>query len=226
MRSSLSIGRPFCVSCTTSVSRLKKTPYAPRRDHPEEISERHRFRRKQRHFPAAKMVFIDESGCHPGIGPRRGWAPRGQPLHGPEQIYARGRHVSMIAALTWDGISALMTVRGGVRSRHFERFVYQRLLPTLNPGDVVAWDNLNLHKRPDFRIAIESVGASVVQLPRYSPDLNPIEPTWAKLKNWIRKKCPQTVNELRDLMRRGLRRIRACDAQGWFRYCGYSHQCL
>jgi len=188
------------------------------------VEERAEFIDAQAQFDVGRLVFIDESGCHPGIGPRRGWSERGIPLYGPEQAYARGRHVSMVAALTLDGISALMTVRGGVKSKDFEKFVFTKLVPTLFSGDVVLWDNLNLHKRADFRDAIEAVGAIVVQLPRYSPDLNPIEPAWEKVKSWIRKRCPKTVNELRNLMRRGLHRIRASDALGWFTYCGYGLQ--
>lgn len=129
----------------------------------------------------------------------------------------------MIAALTIRGITALQTVCGGVKGPDFEKFVFKRLLPSLRPGDKVLWDNLNLHKRVDFLEAIESVGATVVQLPRYSPDLNPIEPAWAKVKAWVRKHFPSSVPDLRDLLRRGLRRIRPSDACGWFRYCGYSH---
>ena len=117
----------------------------------------------------------------------------------------------MIAALTIDGVTALMTVRGGVKGENFEKFVFNKLLPTLRRGDVVLWDNLNLHKRTDLRAAIESVGARVVQLPRYSPDLNPIEAAWGKVKAWIRKRSPQTVAQLRSLIRRGLRRMRYCE---------------
>ncbi len=128
----------------------------------------------------------------------------------------------MIAALTVKGISALMTVCGGVKGADFEWFVFNKLIPTLQRGDVVLWDNLNLHKRADLRAAIESVGACVVQLPRYSPDLNPIEAAWGKVKAWIRKRWPKNVAQLRSLIRRGLRRIRPSDARGWFNYCGYS----
>lgn len=206
----------------TWVSHSKKTPYAPRRDREDVVDERETFRAKQPSFDSRRLVFIDESGCHPGIGPRRGWAPRGTPLSGPEQVYARGRHVSMVAALTLDGITALMTVRGGVKARLFARFVHTRLVPTLRPGDIVVWDNLNLHKRTDFIEAIEAAGASVMMLPRYSPDLNPIEAAWGKAKAWIRKRWPQSVKQLRDLMRRALRRIRPSDARGWFGYAGFS----
>lgn len=127
----------------------------------------------------------------------------------------------MIAAITLEGVTATMTVRGGVKGRDFKRFVFKKLIPSLYAGDIVLWDNLNVHKNADVREGIEQVGATVVQLPRYSPDLNPIEPAWGKVKDWIRKMRPGGVAELRDLMRRGLRRIRSSDALGWFNYCGY-----
>lgn len=142
-------------------------------------------------------------------------------LEGPEQAYARGRHVSMIGALALDGIRALMTVKGGVRSEHFNRFVLQRLVPKLKPGDIVCWDNLSLHKNKELQAAIERVGASVLMLPKYSPDLNPIEAAWAKVKARLRRVCPQTVPALRAMMRRALHSVRFNDAAGWFKYCGY-----
>ena len=142
-------------------------------------------------------------------------------MFGPEQTYARGRHVSMIAALTTDGITALKTVRGGVKAKDFNDFVLNRLVPTLKPGDIVLWDHLNHHKSAELHAAIEAAGAEVMMLPKYSPDLNPIEAAWSKVKAWLRKRCPETVTELRKLMRRALRAIRPRDACGWFRYAGY-----
>lgn len=170
---------------------------------------------------AERLIFIDESGCHPGIGPRRGWAPRGQPLSGPEQPYARGQHVSMIAALTTDGIDAMMTTDGGVKTQDIQRFVEQRLVPLLRRGDIVCWDNLNAHKNPAVVAAIQEAGARVLWLPRYSPDLNPIEAAWSKVKTQIRQAMPQSVTELKAAIRRALHRVSASDALGWFAYCGY-----
>lgn len=160
------------------------------------------------------------------MGPRRGWSRTGTRLAGPEQSYARGQHVSMIGALRLDGICASMTVKGGVKGKAFKRFVLRRLVPTLQAGDVVCWDNLNLHKNKEIREAIERVGASVKMLPKYSPDLNPIEAAWAKVKARLRRLCPTTVVELRAAMRRSLSAIRPKDAMGWFGYCGYGHPAL
>ena len=128
----------------------------------------------------------------------------------------------MIGALTIDGIEALMTVDGGVKTRDFILFIARRLVPALRPGDIVVWDNINMHKNPLVVEAIQNAGASILRLSRYSPDLNPIEAAWAKAKHWIRKLAPKTVAELKSAMRRSLRRIRASDAAGWMRYCGYS----
>lgn len=132
----------------------------------------------------------------------------------------------MIGALTLDGIEALMTVDGGVKTQDFILFVVRRLVPILRPGDIVCWDNINMHKNPVVVDAIEMAGASILRLPRYSPDMNPIEAAWAKAKRWIRKLAPTTVPELKSAMRRALRRIRGSDAAGWIRYCGYSLQLL
>ena len=201
---------------------FKKTPYAPQQDRADVVAERALFRRGQHELDSTRLVFIDESGCHPGIGPLRGWAPRGKPLFGPEQSYARGQHVSMIAALTMDGVSALMTVNGGVKTTDFLRFVEQRLVPTLRPGDVVCWDNINMHKNAVVVGAVEDAGAQVLRLPRYSPDLNPIEAAWAKVKALVRRATPTNVSELKAAIRRGLHRVRGSDALGWFKYCGYT----
>lgn len=190
------------------------------------IEAREAFAAQQAELDPLKLIFIDESGSHPGIGPRRGWAPCGAKLTGPEQAYARGQHVSMIGALRLDGISALMTVKGGVKQADYLRFVVERLVPTLRPGDVVVCDNLNLHKHKDVIAAIEAVGAKILLLPKYSPDLNPIEAAWAKVKHRLRRMCPSTVTELREAMRRALRAIRPKDAAGWFEYCGYPLPCF
>jgi transposase len=180
------------------------------------------FLGQQSRLEASRLVFIDESGCHPGIGPLRGWSPVGEPLQGPEQPYARGQHVSMIAALTLDGIGALMTVNGGVKTKDFLRFVTQRLVPMLNRGDVVCWDNINMHQNIAVVAAVEAAGATILRLPRYSPDLNPIEAAWSKAKHWIRRCAPDTVTKLKVTMRYALNRIRSSDAAGWLTYCGYS----
>lgn len=176
-------------------------------------------------MPVERLVFIDESGCHPGIGPLRGWAAKGTRLVGPEQVYARKQHISIIGAMSLEGLIAQMTVRGGVGTRQLRRFVETRLVPVLSSGDIVCWDNLNAHKNKRIRELIEAVGASVEFLPPYSPDFNPIEGAWSKLKHAIRKRQSHTVAGLRRASYGAYRRVTASDAAGWFRHCGYRTDC-
>lgn len=167
------------------------------------------------------MIFIDESGCHPGIGPRTGWALKGEALYGPEQAYARKQHLSIIGAIGFDGPLTKATVRGGVGSKQFTRFVEKQLVPVLKPGHIVCLDNLNAHKNKRAKRLIEATGARILFLPPYSPDFNPIEAAWAKLKHYVRKVAPGTVQELRQAMYNAWNRLSVDDIRGWFRYCGY-----
>jgi len=114
-----------------------------------------------------------------------------------------------------------MTVRGGIGTRELRRFVETRLVPVLAPGQIVYWDNLNAHKNKGIRSMIEECGASVAFLPPYSPELNPIEDAWSKLKHFIRKWSASTIADLRRAIYRACRMITAADAAGWFRHCGY-----
>ena len=168
------------------------------------------------------LIFIDESGCHPGIGPRRGWSPKGEPLHGPEQAYARKQHISIIAAISTDGVIAQATHLGGIGSDKFCLFIENKLVPVLRPGHIVCMDNLRAHKSKRVKELIEATGAQIIYLPPYSPDLNPIEAAWAKVKKLIRKYAPKTVQQLRRAIYRALDKLTASDAQGYYRYCGYN----
>lgn len=175
----------------------------------------------QKKLKPEDLIFIDESGCHPGIGPLRGWAPRGEPLHGPEQVYALKKHISIVGAIGLSGPIARATVRGGLGSKEFRPFVKQRLVPKLRRGQIVCMDNLNAHKNLGVRELIEGVGASILFLPPYSPDFNPIEAAWAKLKHLVRKARSGTIKELRQAIYSAWRKLSAADIGGWFRYCGY-----
>ena len=185
------------------------------------IARRASFLKNQKDLDASDLIFIDESGCHPGIGPLKGWSPRGVPLFGPEQVYARKQHISIIGAVSCTGTIARATVRGGVGSREFTRFIEKKLTPLLRPGQIVFMDNLNAHKSSRVRHLIESAGATVQFLPPYSPDLNPIEAAWSKMKHFIRKTVPTTITQLRNAIYHSWSLIQMSDLQGWYRYCGY-----
>ena len=121
-----------------------------------------------------------------------------------------------------DGMLARMTVRGGVGSAEFRRFVERLLLPQLRPGQIVLWDNLNAHKNKRVREMIEAKGATIQFLPSYSPELNPIEAAWSKLKHFVRKAWSTGIKDLRQAIYRAFRLIRPSDAEGWIAHSGYS----
>jgi transposase len=133
----------------------------------------------------------------------------------------RGTVTTMIGAMSLAGVTALMTTIGATSGDVFLKFVETKLVPTLRRGDVVIWDNVGAHRSRAVREAVEATGARVKFLPPYSPDLNPIEPAWSKLKTHLRTVEPRSVEHLRSAIYAGARRITRSDAKGWFGYSGY-----
>jgi transposase len=171
--------------------------------------------------PPDDLVFLDETGSHLGYTPTHAWAPRGQRAHAAAPRNP-GENKTVIAALTLDGIGALMRFDGGMTSDRFIGYVRHVLAPTLRPGQVVVADNLRAHHAEGARAAIEARGARFLPLPSYSPDFNPIEPCWSKLKGGLRARAARTLEALEAELGPALATITAQDAQGWFRLCGYS----
>jgi len=171
----------------------------------------------------AKLVFIDETWAKTNMTRPRGRAKRGERLvakvpHGHWQT------TTLIAALGHRGIRCSTTVDGAVNRDVFEAYVGQVLVPTLAPGDVVVMDNLSSHKGPRVRALIQSVGAALLYLPPYSPDLNPIELAFAKLKALLRSAAHRTMDALWRDVQRLLDRITPSDAVRFLRHCGYTLQ--
>jgi transposase len=132
-----------------------------------------------------------------------------------------GGNVTVTAALTLDGIIAPMMMRGAMNSCAFEGYVDRWLAPELRPGDVVVLDRLNAHKTERVRERIESTGARLAFLPAYSPDFNPIEHAWSKLKALLRAVGARTAPKLQRALRWALLEISGRDARGWFSHCGF-----
>lgn len=126
----------------------------------------------------------------------------------------------MIGALGLGGLKAMMLVRGGTTATVFKRFVRKHLAPQLHPGDRVVLDNLAAHHAKGVREAIEARGASLTFQPPYSPDLNPIELAWSKIKTVLRGIAARTIASLSRAIRRAQTAVTASDAAGWFRHCG------
>jgi transposase len=125
-------------------------------------------------------------------------------------------------ALRIDGLTAPTVIDGAMNGELFEAYVRQQLVPTLRPGDVVIMDNLSSHKRVGVRQAIEAAGATLCFLPPYSPDLNPIELSFAKLKSLLRKAEERTISALWTLLGKALDAFSPDECRNYFRHCGYN----
>jgi len=167
------------------------------------------------------MLFIDETWAKTNMTRLRGRAPRGQRLVA-KVPHGHWKTTTLIAALARGGMRCSTTVDGAVNRDVFEAFVEQVLVPTLSPGDTVVMDNLSSHKGVRVRELIESTGARVLYLPPYSPDLNPIEMAFSKLKQLMRSAAHRTLEALWSDTQRMLNEITACNAAGFFGHCGYT----
>lgn len=172
---------------------------------------------------ASRLVFIDETWATTNMTRLRGRSPVGERLI--EKVpHGHWKTTTLIAALDRRGIRCATTVDGGIDGDFFVAFCVQVLAPKLAPGDVVVMDNLSAHKVRGVREAIESAGASVLYLPPYSPDLNPIENAFSKIKQLLRSAGHRTMEKLWRDTQRIMDLISAQDAVGFFRHCGYAIQ--
>ncbi|ANW00390.1 transposase [Bradyrhizobium icense] len=166
---------------------------AGERDRPDVARRRAQWTKYQGRVEAERLVFIDETWTRTDMAPLRGWAPRGQRL--PAKVpHGRWKTMTFLAALRHDRIDAPWFIEGPIDGASFRAYVEKVLLPTLRPGDVVVMDNLGSHKGKVVRQLIRSAGTKLFFLPKYSPDLNPIEQLFAKLKHLLRKAAARTVD--------------------------------
>jgi transposase len=181
------------------------------------------WRVKQLGLNPPHLVFIDETAVKTNFTRLRGRAPRGQRL--VEKVpYGHWKTTTLIAALDMRGMRCALTVDGAVNGEVFRTFIRQVLAPTLHPGDLVVLDNLAAHKVAGVREAITAAKAEVVYLPPYSPDLNPIENAFSKLKQGLRSAQHRTQETLWNNTQQVLETITPSDADGYFRHCGYTLQ--
>jgi len=173
----------------------------------------------------ACLVFLDESGVTTEMTRRYGRGPRSERVR--EAVPAgHWRTLTVLAALTTEGVLASMSIESPTDGDVFLAFVEQVLGPRLEPGHVVILDNLGAHKVDGVRQFIENRGASLLYLPPYSPDFNPIELTWSKLKQLLRAAKARLVEQLEPALARAIAAITPADAQAFFHHCGYRIQLL
>ena len=167
------------------------------------------------------LKFIDESGTNIAMTRLYGRAPRGQRVVGSvPQNY--GQNITMLAALSATGVEAVMTVEGATDGDVFRTYVRRVLAPTLSKGDIVVLDNLGAHKVEGVREVIEARGARLIYLPPYSPDLNPIERCWSKIKTALRAAKARTREALEVAISQALATVTELVARAWFKHCGYA----
>ena len=171
-------------------------------------------------LPVAQLVFVDETGTNTAMCPRHARSRRGT------RAYARaprnpGPNTTLLSALTLEGIGPALVIEGATTTEVFDAYVSQVLVPWLRPGQIVILDNLSVHTGARIRTWIEAAGCRLHFLPAYSPDFNPIEGAFAKLKTSLRRSMARSREALLAAIADGLAAITPADARGWFYGCGY-----
>jgi transposase len=204
----------------------KKTLRAAEQDRADVAAERAAWRAEiaAGRLDPAKLIFVDESGIDTRMTRRFARAPRGQRARGAVP-WGRWRRLTLIGALGREGLTAVMSVAAATSTAVFRTFVERVLVPALRergPGATVVFDNLAPHKAAAVHRALRAAGCEPRLLPRYSPDLNPIEPCWSKIKTALRARAARSLEELDRELPAVLDTITPDDAQGWFRHGGYA----
>ena len=173
------------------------------------------------HFDAKRLVFVDESGFNTSMTRLRARAPRGKRAYG-KVPRNRGKNTTLIASITLEGaMGESMSVEGATDSEAFEAYVEHFLAPSLREGQVVVLDGLGAHRTDRVRELIEGRGADLVFLPSYSPEMNPIEEAFSKIKQLVRKEGARVREVLVEAIARALAAVTIEDAAGWFAHAGY-----
>jgi transposase len=213
----------ICIACRElEQSRKKKTLIAIEQDRPDVAEKRDQWRSSQEQIDPDKVVFIDETWAKTNMTRRYGRAPVGARLV-EKTPCGRWQTTTFIGALRAEGFVAPLTVDGAINGALFLAWVEQHLAPTLQSGDIVVMDNLSSHKVKGVREAIEAAGAELRYLPPYSPDLNPIELAFSKLKKLLRDGAERTVDKLWKLCGQILDEFTEQECRNYFKHCGYRY---
>jgi transposase len=198
----------------------KKTAHATERDRPDVVKRREAWFDGQPDLDPERLVFIDETWASTNMARLRGRAPKGERLR-TGIPHGHWRTTTFVAGLRLTGMVAPMVLDGPINGHAFQAYVDQVLVPELKPGDIVIMDNLGSHKGRAVRAAIEAAGATLLYLPPYSPDFNPIENAFSKLKALLRKAAERTVDALWDTIGALIPVITATDCANFFAAAGY-----
>ena len=173
-----------------------------------------------RSLDASSLVFVDEMGTNTSLSPLYGWSKKGERAH-CSVPRNRGKNTTVLASMSVKGMGPSLAVEGSTTSAVFEAYVERILAPTLRRGHVVVMDNLSAHKGERVKELIERRGCELMYLPSYSPDLNPIEEAFSKIKNLIRQAQARGREALIEAIGAAISALSAQDARGFFEHCGY-----
>jgi transposase len=202
-------------------SALKKSLHAAEQEREDVKAAREEWRAQQPSIDPKRLVFIDETGTTTNMTRLRGRAPRGERLV-DKTPHGHWKLTTFIAALRHDQITAPMVIDRPMNGAIFLAYVLTFLVPVLSEGDIVVMDNLSVHKVDGVVEAIEAAGARVLYLPPYSPDLNPIEQVFAKLKALLRKAKERTIDDLWDRIGKLLDEFSAIECANYLVHSGYA----
>jgi transposase len=194
----------------------KKTLGATERDE----QARSAFRERLKSVDAKRLVFVDETSTNVALTPRYARAPKGERAFG-KAPRNWGKNVTLISSVTLEGMGPSMSIEGSSDTDSFGRYMREVLAPRLEGGQIVLMDNLSVHTSGWVRDLIEQRGCKLWLLPSYSPDMNPIEEAFSKVKALLRKAKARTLEALFEATAEALLAISAADARGYFDHCGY-----
>lgn len=198
----------------------KKTAHAAEQDRPDILKQRQAWFDGQLDLDPERLVFIDETWASTNMARRHGRCRRGKRLR-VGVPHGHWKTTTFVAGLRSTGMVAPMVLDGPINAVAFQAYVEQVLIPELSPGDMVVMDNLGSHKGPQVRAAIEAAGAGLLYLPPYSPDFNPIEKAFSKLKALLRKAAARSVAGLWDAIGRLIDGFTQRECQNFFLAAGY-----
>jgi len=167
-----------------------------------------------------RLIFVDECGTHTSLAPIYGYAPRGERLDLPVPR-TRGKNTTLLSSMTIRGMGPSLAVEGATTARVFETYVEKVLVPSLRAGQIVVMDNLGAHRPKRIRELIEQQDCELLYLPAYSPDYNPIEEAFSKIKHLLRKAAARSKEVLVEAIGAALSAVTDADARGFFEHAGY-----
>lgn len=184
-------------------------------------SERREWEDWQKNCSPEKIICLDESSVKTNFTSLRGWGEKGKRIEGAAP--GSWQTYTVLSYLTYDGKTDGLIFKGGVDKHTFKKFMEEILLPNTRRGDVVIMDNLRVHKKSFNQKLFENKGVEIRYIPRYSPEYNPIEMMWSKIKTILRKNKPRDFLSIWRVMSMAHMEVKQEDAQGWYKEAGYSH---